>query len=474
MSEPMKIFVACPIGLEHSEERQRSDKLLAYVVEPVVESLARDSAQADTAARIEVIRADRTSLPGRISKQMIADIASCDVMIADLTGDNPNVLYEVGLRQALLRPYVLMAERGHKLPFDLADIRTIFYDFDVAEVDKAKDELAQFLRRALAGEVSPIDQELLAPYASRRGRDQEGPRPDVQVLEATNKVLQEVLDLRAKLTNLDRLTERVEDIKIELDKVDYAARYGRAPAHLVNLLRLKTPHFHGQAGGDAIGDVLTRVYARAAEELYNLTSGGQDSVRFEEYHLVDKFLLRLIDVLPNGSVWLGVTRLQNIDAWTERSAEKSYFKFQERVEERTGTNEIEFYRLWCFDDEATQRKMLATQRQQTEKKIVTRSCIAGRNVPDMSLIWVPKGRAGSAAQSDALSQPFVRLRDNYDPLCGIVFDERGGKELDAMTLYSPRADHFDKLRFQFEQNWNRASTPAAVPDAGPDTARSDA
>ena len=70
-----------------------------------------------------------------------------------------------------------------------------------------------------------------------------------------------------------------------------------------------------------------------------MASGSQESVRFEEYHLVDKSLLNLMRVLPNGSVWLGVTRLQTIEAWTEGIAKQSYFRFQN----------------WCRDEQNRRR-----------------------------------------------------------------------------------------------------------------------
>src|SRR4051794_27731601 len=106
MADHKKIFIACPIGDEDSEERKRSDKLLRHVIEPVIQDVEKDG------TTVDLIRADKTSSTGRISKQMVEDIVSCDVMLADVTGDNPNVLYEVGLRQALLKPYILMAQRG--------------------------------------------------------------------------------------------------------------------------------------------------------------------------------------------------------------------------------------------------------------------------------------------------------------------------------------------------------------------------
>ena len=137
-----KVFVACPIGDETSQARKRSDQLLKHIISPIAQKLGG----------IEIQRADRIGQPGRISVQILKELRDCDVLIADLSELNPNVLYEFGIRQALVKPYVLMAERGQKLPFDLADLRTIFYQLDLDGVESAQAELAKHLESALNGE----------------------------------------------------------------------------------------------------------------------------------------------------------------------------------------------------------------------------------------------------------------------------------------------------------------------------------
>lgn len=80
------------------------------------------------AAGMEPLRADEEAVGGMIHKPMYERLVLCDFAVADLTGANPNVFYELGLRHGI-RPattVMLFGEKG-ALPFDVAPLRTIRY-----------------------------------------------------------------------------------------------------------------------------------------------------------------------------------------------------------------------------------------------------------------------------------------------------------------------------------------------------------
>jgi nucleoside 2-deoxyribosyltransferase len=81
------------------------------------------------------LRADDVHTPGIVYEQIRVAIQQARVCIADVSNSNPNLLYELGLAQALGKPIVLLAERGHELPFDIAQRRVIFYDLE--DLDEA-------------------------------------------------------------------------------------------------------------------------------------------------------------------------------------------------------------------------------------------------------------------------------------------------------------------------------------------------
>lgn len=69
---------------------------------------------------------------GKIIDQIWKGINSARVLLAELTGRNANVLYELGLAHALHKPVVLICSKGNEedVPFDLRHVRAIYYDKD--------------------------------------------------------------------------------------------------------------------------------------------------------------------------------------------------------------------------------------------------------------------------------------------------------------------------------------------------------
>lgn len=112
-----RCFVISPIGSPDSSIRENADAVFDYIIQPALSKM-----------EIEAVRADKLAGPGQITEQMIAAILDYDFCIADLTGHNPNVFYELALAQAADRPVVLMKLQGEPIPFDVKDYRMIEYD----------------------------------------------------------------------------------------------------------------------------------------------------------------------------------------------------------------------------------------------------------------------------------------------------------------------------------------------------------
>lgn len=137
-------FFIAPIGEDGSPERKRSDGILKAIVQP-----------AAAAHGLRAVRADAINDPGTISAQIVEHLINAKVVVADLSGGNPNVFYELAVRDAKQMPTAMIAELGTNLPFDKAPERTIFLDStDLASAWDAKDRLTAALGAALAGEIS--------------------------------------------------------------------------------------------------------------------------------------------------------------------------------------------------------------------------------------------------------------------------------------------------------------------------------
>lgn len=94
----------------------------------------------------EAIKADDFYKPSEIMADIWTSIQSSDVLIADLTGKNPNVFYELGLAHAAAKPVILISSNTEEIPFDLRAIRHFFYDKNNPNWGK---DLCDSIKRAL-------------------------------------------------------------------------------------------------------------------------------------------------------------------------------------------------------------------------------------------------------------------------------------------------------------------------------------
>jgi tetratricopeptide (TPR) repeat protein len=110
-------------------------------------------------AGLEPIRADEEKIGGAIHKPMFERLMLCHYAVADITGANPNVFYELGIRHAMRpRSTVIVFGEGTVLPFDIALVRGLSYKTDgtgePVDADTTRDQIAD---RLVAARGNPHD-----------------------------------------------------------------------------------------------------------------------------------------------------------------------------------------------------------------------------------------------------------------------------------------------------------------------------
>jgi hypothetical protein len=133
-----KCFIISPFGHDGSEIRRKAEGLIEAVIKPVLSELG-----------FLAISSLDISKPGSITNQVIEHLLNDDLVIANLSGLNPNVMYELAVRHAKRLPTVCLVEKGTSLPFDIAQERTIFYEDDMKGVTALKPVLSQSVNEAL-------------------------------------------------------------------------------------------------------------------------------------------------------------------------------------------------------------------------------------------------------------------------------------------------------------------------------------
>lgn len=137
-------FTIMPSGLH--EEYQGGPEESEFVFSHVIErGLAEGSAR--IGAEIRSDREVDRRLSGSITKRLIQSLASADFVIADLTGGNPNVFLELGIRYALCAARtILLRQEGSEIPFDISNFKAISYRRFCPE--EAVAEIAEFIENS--------------------------------------------------------------------------------------------------------------------------------------------------------------------------------------------------------------------------------------------------------------------------------------------------------------------------------------
>ncbi|MCB0110541.1 MAG: hypothetical protein KDE53_31685 [Caldilineaceae bacterium] len=66
---------------------------------------------------------------GAIIDDVRKAIAECDLAVADLTGQNANVFYELGICHTLGKPVLMLAQSKEDIPFDVRHLRVLLYEY---------------------------------------------------------------------------------------------------------------------------------------------------------------------------------------------------------------------------------------------------------------------------------------------------------------------------------------------------------
>lgn len=76
----------------------------------------------------KVNKADDLHTVNHIIADIYKQIVEADFLVADTTGRNPNVFYEIGYAHGQNKSVILLAQRAEDIPFDLRSIRHIIYN----------------------------------------------------------------------------------------------------------------------------------------------------------------------------------------------------------------------------------------------------------------------------------------------------------------------------------------------------------
>jgi hypothetical protein len=131
MAHKKMCFVIMPYGGNDDAARKRYTGVYKSIIAPAAKE-----------AGYQVKRSDIENSPGNITHDIINELASADMVIADLTSANPNVFFELGIRHAFRKSgTVHIIDVNHEIPFDIKNYRAIEYSTELADISRAIEQI---------------------------------------------------------------------------------------------------------------------------------------------------------------------------------------------------------------------------------------------------------------------------------------------------------------------------------------------
>lgn len=317
-------FVISPIGKKGTDHYTRFREVLDYVIKSAVKASGYE---------LEVLRADDIDRAGSFIKDILESLYSSFVVIADLTEQNPNVFYELGVRHSLRPRTILIAQSVDDIPSDLREYRSIVYDTSAKGA-------ANFTQR-LKGYLSEI----------HRGPD----RADNPVLDRLGNIIEnrinlleaENLNLKNELTKL--LQTGVSPIKKEGDisintRVNRIVKLMNAERQVLNghIIRGEKEYILPGRQGDFL-----LYFVQEGEKIMEIWYLAIQPAEFNYQNLLADTRVLMENCIQQGGTWCKFIIATPIDLTKERKNILSYFnKMKEKIAPKHRKN----YSLEVWDE----------------------------------------------------------------------------------------------------------------------------
>lgn len=120
------------------------DKIFAFVLMPFHEDFddiyKLGIKETSSSLNINAERVDEQIYQESILERIYLQIEAADIIIADMSGQNPNVFYEVGYAHAKEKLCILLTKESSDIPFDLKHHRHIVYNGSISKLKKTLTE----------------------------------------------------------------------------------------------------------------------------------------------------------------------------------------------------------------------------------------------------------------------------------------------------------------------------------------------
>jgi len=216
-----------PISDNEDYDSGHFDRVYEYLIKPAVSQ-----------AGFIPLRADDVRKTNYIILDILKRLIESDMAICDLSSRNPNVLYELGIRQAFDKPVAFIKDEKTERIFDIQGFRDFEYSSNlrIDEVEKEREKLSEMIVNTYSNEnkdVNSIIDLLSISKASIKNEINISPELSIvmQSLEEINtKVskLQEDIGKTQKDTEIVNQEYKFADIRtLKEGDIVYHSRFGK-------------------------------------------------------------------------------------------------------------------------------------------------------------------------------------------------------------------------------------------------------
>lgn len=190
--------------------KEEMKEVYEYLIKPSVEETG-----------IKCVRADELDGPANIVRKIVEYIYDARVIVADLTGQNANVFYELGIAHSLGNNTIVISQED--VPFDVKSYKFIKYENTAAGGRKLYKELMENVRTVEQWSKKPTNpvQDFLPDEAKKNVS-----AIDFEKLKAEHEaVKKQQSDTQKKLTELEKDRAQIESLKTKEKELEQMRKW---------------------------------------------------------------------------------------------------------------------------------------------------------------------------------------------------------------------------------------------------------
>lgn len=256
-------------------------------------------------------------------------------------------------------------------------------------------------------------------------------------------------------SRLAKLSDLYGDLSKKVREFSEQEHYGHAIQDLQELSKNKEHHGTVEAVSNTALHIAAKVSRGLTPSIRRYCEGAGGCMDIEENYVISNILESLSissEALPEGSMWLGISKLGA--GWKERARLDSCFNaFDQNLCRLASDRKITVFRIYCAprrDQSAVSDHARTYQSDGVQQHFLAQDEV-GMEVPDISIVL----RRRRSSSDDMKRDPIAAL-DDYERLYAIRFEVPSGIIVQKMTFIAPEDPAFGNMVTKFRNAWARS------------------